>query len=340
MNLPIEPSSAIAWGIRAGRGGEGHQLFKDSNVIALRWQGTPDLSGLPNDREAFKEVYRRTFPDVPEGNVANGAGQLYRFVHEIAVGDLVVYPSKIDRRVHLGVVDGPYRYVQDSAGFSHQRPVKWLRSVPRTSYSQGALHEIGSAMTLFQVKNYLDEHLTLLSGHVPVIQEAEEDESISLVASEVEETTRDFILKTLAKELKGHPFASFVAQLLATMGYNTRVSPPGPDGGVDVLAHRDELGFEPPIIKVQVKSTESSIGSPEVTALYGNVEASEFGLFVTLGSFTSAARNFAKSKPNLRLIDGLELVDLLLEHYEELDSRYKGRLPLRRVYIPEAVDAD
>lgn len=36
------------------------------------------------------------------------------------------------------------------------------------------------------------------------------------------------------------------------------------------------------------------------------------------------------------LIDGEELVDLILEHYEDFDSRYKGFLPLKRVYVPEA----
>jgi predicted Mrr-cat superfamily restriction endonuclease len=33
-------------------------------------------------------------------------------------------------------------------------------------------------------------------------------------------------------------------------------------GGIDIVAHKDELGFEPPIIKVQVKSSEGSIGDP------------------------------------------------------------------------------
>jgi hypothetical protein len=32
----------------------------------------------------------------------------------------------------------------------------------------------------------------------------------------------------------------------------------GADGGVDIIAHKDELGFEPPIIKVQVKSKEGT----------------------------------------------------------------------------------
>lgn len=122
------------------------------------------------------------------------------------------------------------------------------------------------------------------------------------------------------------------------MGYRTRVSAEGPDGGIDIIAHKDELGFEPPIIKVQVKSTEGSVGDPDTSALYGKVGTGEYGLLVTLGSFTKQAQNFARSKSNLRLIDGPELVKLVLQHYEQLDSRYKGLLPLKRVYVPEALE--
>ena len=50
--------------------------------------------------------------------------------------------------------------------------------------------------------------------------------------------------------------------------------------------------------------------------------------------------NFAKSKSRLRLIDGTELVKLIFEHYDQFDSRYKGLLPLRRVYVPEAIDTE
>ncbi len=39
----------------------------------------------------------------------------------------------------------------------NSRSVKWARAVPRTRFSQGALYEIGSAMSLFQVKNYVDK---------------------------------------------------------------------------------------------------------------------------------------------------------------------------------------
>src|SRR5262249_61377746 len=118
----------------------------------------------------------------------------------------------------------------------------------------------------------------------------EKDETVAMVAEEIEETTRDFILKQLARELKGHPLAEFVAQLLQAMGYRTRVSPEGPDGGIDIIAHKDELGFEPPIIKIQVKSTDrGTIGDPIVSALYGKVGSSEFGMLVTLATFSPPA---------------------------------------------------
>ena len=334
-----QPTNPTLWGIHAGATGEAHALFHNHNVIALGWDAFGDLSQLPPTREAFKAEYDRVYPGTKSGAIPVNAGQLFRFVHEMQTGDLVIYPGKVDKLVHIGRVTGPYTYnPAHSAAYPHQHPVKWLKDVPRTRMSQGALYEIGSAMSLFQVKNYADEYRQLLEGtSVAPVVPVEEDETVGLVAEEIEETTRDFILKTLLQDLKGHPFAQFVGHLLNTMGYNTRVSDPGPDRGIDIIAHKDELGFEPPIIKVQVKSGQGASGNPEVASLYGNIGTDEFGLFVTLGTFTAQARSFAAGKSNLRLIDGKTLVDLVLQHYDEFDSRYKGIMPLKRVYVPEAL---
>jgi restriction system protein len=332
-----EPETKL-WGIHAGHTGDADSLFLHKHVIALGWNQVEDLSKLKADREDFKAAVERAYPEKTGGVIPNNAGQLFRFVHEMKAGDLVLYPSKQDRLVHVARVEGPYRHDPTMApGYPHQRPVKWLTTIPRTRLSQGALYEIGSALTLFQVKNYADDFRALITGKSqPAV--VDEGASVAVVADEITESTRDFILKRLAQELKGHPLTDFVAHLLTTMGYRTRVSPEGPDGGVDIVAHKDELGFEPPLIKVQVKSAEGSIGDPVVSALSGKLSSNEFGLIVTLGTFTSQARVFARSKSNLRLIDGSELVDLILEHYDQFDSRYKGLLPLRRVYVPESLE--
>jgi restriction system protein len=216
--------------------------------------------------------------------------------------------------------------------------VQWLKHVPRTHFSQGALYEIGSALSLFTVKNYADEFKSAIEGKAEKPAPVVGDETVAAVAADIEETTRDFVLKQLAQELKGHPFAAFIGHLLNKMGYRTRISSEGPDGGVDIVAHKDELGFEPPIIKVQVKSTEGTTGDPEVSSLYGKVGTGEHGLFFALGSFSAKASAFAKSKSNLRLIDGEELVELIFAHYEQFDSRYKALIPLKRIFVPEPVE--
>ena len=100
-------SDSFLWGIHGGKTSDADALFKNQKVIALGWAGTPDLSTLPDDREAFKDMYRATFPDKSDGNVISSASQLYRFVHEMQEGDLVAYPSRPDRRVYLGRVTGP-----------------------------------------------------------------------------------------------------------------------------------------------------------------------------------------------------------------------------------------
>lgn len=277
-------------------------------------------------------------PNLKAGAVPNVAGQTFRFVHEMKPGDLVIYPAKAQRRIHLGEISGSYRHVVgEPAGYPNQRPVKWLQSYPRTHFSQGALYEIGSALSLFQVRNYADEFRAAIAGKPVAPASPDQDVTVAAVNKDIEETTRDFILKRLEQELKGTRLEGFVAHLLQCMGYQarlTRVNEPS----VDVIAHKDALGIEPPIIKVQVKSSTDTASHKDVSALFGTLSHGEYGLFVTLGSFSNASRTFEQGKSNLRLIDGEELVGLILQHYEAFDARHKGLLPLRRVYVPEVLE--
>ncbi len=330
----------MLWAIRGGRTGDADKLFLEGNRIALGWEKLSDLSKLKPDRETFKKVVAAAWPEKSNGGIANNAGQLFRFVHEMKPRDLVIYPSKIDRKLHIGRVVGPYHYdpVTDPR-YPHSRTAEWIGAFPRAMFSQGALYEVNIPTTFFTVKQYAEEFVAALEGKTRSAgEQTESDETVSVVFAEIEQTTRNFVLKRLLQELKGHPFEQFVAHVLEKMGYRTRVSPEGADGGVDIIAHKDELGLEPPIIKVQVKAVESSIGDPMVSALVGKVRHGEFGLFVTLSTFTLQAKQFASANTNLRLIDGEEFVDLVLAHYEQFDSRYKAIIPLKRVYVPESLN--
>ncbi|MBB3909755.1 restriction endonuclease [Sphingomonas desiccabilis] len=305
--------------------------------VALGWSAVGDLRDVPPSREAFKAAYSATYPDAKPGNVAVSAGVLFRFANEMKEGDIIVYPSKVDRMVNIGSVSGDYRF--DAAlpeDCPNMRRVQWHRSIPRASFSQPALNEIGSALTLFRVSSNADEFLAALEGQA--FEAAEIDEvSAERAAAQVQESTEDFIIKRLKTGQSSYQFEHFVAHLLKCMGYFSRVTQASGDGGVDIIAHRDELGFEPPIIKVQCKQVVSTIGRPEVQQLHGAIERGEHGLFVTLGGFSADARTFERTKPNLRLVDGETLIELIYAHYEKFEPRYQMLLPLTRSYVPSPV---
>ena len=316
------------WGIHT----QDEDLFLKSDKIAIGWKEIGNLNDIPATRDDFKAKYMQAFPDAKKGSIPTGVGMLYRFCHEVQVGDYIVYPSKSDRMINIGQVASDYQYVADAHEYVQQRDVKWLKHIPRTSFSQGALYEIGSAMSFFAVKNYADEFLTALDkGFKKTSAANDEDDTVGATADDIIESTKDFILKELSRNLKGYALEEFVADLLRAMGYRTTVSPQGGDSGIDITAYKDEL---PPRILVQVKSQDSDIKETTIQSLKGAMREGDYGLFVTLSNYTKNAQKYLESTPIIRGINGTELVDLILKYYSDLDDKYKKMIPLKMVYIP------
>jgi restriction system protein len=245
----------------------------------------------------------------------------------------VIYPSKVDRMVNLGVIQSDYQFSpsDDRMGCPNRRLIKWTGQIARPAFSQGALHEIGSAVTLFVVKNNAEEFMAAFEG-TPLQSEDVDAETGTAAAVIAEEEIEDFVIKRLKSGLSFRQFEYFVAHLLERMGFHCRVTQAAGDGGVDIMAHKDELGFHD-IIKVQCKQTLITIGQPQVAQLYGHVQDNEHGLFVTLGNYSSPAIEFERANQNLRLISGDELIKLIFNHYEEFEPRCRVLLPMKRAYV-------
>ena len=322
----MESNDIRVWGIHT----LDDSLFLQDKVIALGWKEVGDLRKIAKTREAYKEHYSAVYMGARKRSIANSAGMLYRFVNEVQLGDYVIYPSKGNRQINIGTVAGDYTYNPHAGEYVQQRKVKWLKHLPRTAFSQGALYEVGSAMSFFSVKNYADEYLAALDKGFAKIAE-EDDDSVAATAEDIIETTKDFILKELSKHLKGYDFELFVADLLNTMGYRTSVSAYGGDSGIDITAYKDEL---PPRILVQVKSSDSDIRENTIQSLKGAMREGDYGLFVTLSNYTKNARGYLENTPIIRGIDGTELVELVLKYYDQLSEKHRKLIPLKKIYIP------
>lgn len=307
-----------------------------NGYVAIGWPDIGDLSNLAASREAFKEAYAAAMPNSKPGAIPVSAGQLYRFAHDMQVGEIVIFPSKHDRMVNIGIVTGPYKYHPGNAKYPNTRPIEWKTSLPRNKFTQAALYEIGSFLSVFRVSANAEEFIAALEGAPFVAVDGDEpDEAIS-IAEQFEESTEDFVIRRLKNAQTSYEFEHFVAHLLQCMGYFARVTQASGDGGIDIIAHNDELGFEPPIIKVQCKQTLGTIGRPDIQKLNGAIDKEEKGLFITLGNFSPDARTYEQSRANLRLIDGQTLVEMIYSHYDKFSPRYRGLVPLKRTFSPAA----
>ena len=120
------------------------------------------------------------------------------------------------------------------------------------------------------------------------------------------------------------------------MGYKTRVAADGPDRGVDVFASPDGLGLQEPRIFVEVKHRKhTTIGAPDVRSFLGGRNQGDKCLYVSSGGFTKEAFYEAeRSQIPLMLINLPQLREMLLDHYENLDSETRALVRLTKVYWP------
>ena len=261
------------WAVRAGSFGQADHIFLGLNQIAISFaESGGDVSQLPAARSAFRDAVGASHA----ATAPTQANQLFRFLHEMRIGDYVIYPRKSDRTLHWGEVTGPYIFDRERSNeFAHRRGVEWLAKLSRDVFSQGALYEIGSILTLFEVKSFAAEFLRKFaaasqdSGLLP-----EEEDMEEAAARDVSETTRDFIAADVVK------------------------------------------------------------------AFYAMVHERDVGVFITTGGFTQSALEFARTKGNIKLVDGVQFIDLIERHYDALDAKHRREIPLRRVLVPDLAFAE
>ncbi|WP_022883375.1 restriction endonuclease [Glaciibacter superstes] len=318
----------------------------EGGFISIGWDEVGDLRTIPGGREGLKEELTRFYPDAKPRGIAGWAGILARMRDEMQPGDIVVAPYKPNSTINIGVIAGGYEYVADSPTHRHRRPVDWRKTgLSRTIFTQPALYELGAFLTIFRIRKHTDEFLAALTTTEDTVEavtriveaaaqlEPEEETADEPRASRIERHTRDFVLETLHKSLTHAEFEEFTADLLRALGYQARVTQYSQDGGVDVIAHRDPLGVEPPQIKVQCKHLTGTVGAPEVQQLIGTQGQGEYLLFVTLGSYSRDAVSIERQRPGLRLVSGEDVVSLVLDNYIKLPERWRTRIPLTSVLV-------
>jgi MoxR-like ATPase len=144
------------WLIRAGRQGRYEQLALDQDVCLIGWS---DLGEIPPDasRDDLKARIAEVYGEASSASLASQAGQVYRFVHEVAIDDLVVLPlMTTPGHVALGEVRDSYEYREDGpfegTDARHTRPVEWLaKSLPYERFDSDLREAFGQQGTISEI---------------------------------------------------------------------------------------------------------------------------------------------------------------------------------------------
>jgi restriction system protein len=322
--------------VRAGRHGEWEQIDLSEGITTIGWVQLPDLSKI-RSKDDLRALYRSAYPEESEASAENRLSQVWRFAHEIRVGNYIAMPLKTQSAVAIGRVKSDYKYRPGDGMVKHYREVEWLKTVPKSAFDKDLLYSLGSIMTVCQIsRNNAEERiLALATGSRPTMERRDEAAEAETEETDIEEAARAKIMSFVKARFTGHGLTRLVDAVLVAQGYQTEVSPPGPDRGVDILASAGPLGFDHPRIAVQVKSTEGPVSGPTLQQFQGAMgdHKAEFGLFVSWGGFGPEALRRAKTEHfRIRLWDADDLLDALFENYDKFDEDLRAELPLKRVW--------
>jgi restriction system protein len=342
------------WTVRTGRSGERTEWSFANGVVGGGWQEMPDLTNV-TDKEELRKIVGEVYGG-SKNVVANLTGQLWTLRTRIQHGDFIALPIRATSQVAFGQVMQGYKYLkdQDDPSRRHVIQVKWLKTdVPKSLLKQDMLYQLGSALTVFEVGNndaaYRLEKVmegkqdpgarsamnpgTTSSTNVSL----PEDVDATLETIDLEEVAQDEIAKRLQEDFKGHELSELVEALLTAEGFKCRNSPPGADGGVDVLAGMGPLGMDSPKLVVQVKSQTGAVSDTVLQQLNGAIHRfqADQALLVTFGGVTGPAKTYLETQYfNIRVWTMDDIVQSIYKHYPVLDSEMKARLPLKQIWIP------
>lgn len=145
------------------------------------------------------------------------------------------------------------------------------------------------------------------------------DEEEPQAEEKIKDTFKDNLLTAISK-MSPKKFEAFSRALLNRMGveFTEKGTQISNDGGIDGYGyHTDTNDFRTTRVVIQCKRYNAApVSEPEINQFLGamNKYQADYGVFITNGRFTNAARTAAREGSPITLIDGNDLVRLVIKY--------------------------
>jgi predicted Mrr-cat superfamily restriction endonuclease len=313
------------WCVRADFGTYAQHFLK-GGYFAVDYGISSPLSDV-KDKETIDALFRKEHPSERSSIViGQQVGQVARFLLDIKAGDYVITPSPDIEKLHFGVVDpGEYTFEpmpRDGCRFRHRRAINWSTdTIYRSMFSVPFQNTIRSSLTVFAVSHTDEFFRTIkLPGYTPENSKAGKSNY---------EVILDQILELTAGE-----FEQLVGHLLVALGFEEKeVTGKSGDGGVDVTGVLSVANLVKVKLFVQAKRYKqgAKISANVVRSLRAAIPVGAQAAFITTADFQAAAHGIANEQGFTRigLINGNQLVELLVQNWGEIPPEFQDRLGLR-----------
>lgn len=299
--------------------------FVEGGYVALGWMDGVDLSGI-SSRDELYPLYKQAHPeDTSNLVIGQQVGQIARFLLEIQAGDYVITPAADTEWLHYGQIEPVPSYLyftgDDGCPYRHRRRVKWAKNrLKRGDFSVPFQNTIRSSLTVFSISQR-DEFLAAIGRTDAVPRPAAQYDPYRVVLEQV-------------LELDDKEFEILVGHLLTALGFEgSEVTGKTGDGGVDATGELDVAGLAKVKVFVQAKRYKlgSKVNANTVKQLRQAIPFGGQGSFITTADYRPAAADVALEAgfPRIGLINGRQLVDLLIEHWSDIPQEFRERLGLK-----------
>ncbi len=313
------------WVVRA-QFGTFTENFVSGGYVGLGWIPDENLADV-TQRESLYPLYRHAYPQ-DDSNIVIGqqVGQIARFLFEIQAGDFVLTPTANPEFIRYGQVaeDPSYHYSNaiDGCPYRHRRRVNWKpESISRLDFSVPFQNTLRSSLTVFAV-SHRNEFLTRIGMRKSRTHEfGTPIDSNQLVINRI-------------LELDASEFEILIGHLLTAIGFEgTEVTGKPGDGGVDVVGDLTASNLATVKVYVQAKryKSGSKIRGSTVRGLRQAIPFGGQGAFITTADYQQSAYEIASDPqfPRIGLINGSQLVDLLIENWDSIPSAFQEKLGLK-----------
>lgn len=309
--------------------------LSSGNDILVIDNGIKDLSEEDNiTPPLLKKLIKKRYPKYHDDEIASIVWQMDSFLMDFEYGDCIITYNPSQQTYAVGEIISQYKFDEKNG---YNRAIKWIDNVGKQELSQ----EIQN--TLRTTSNFSEIYQPIREEIFSLLIEKSKVPKIETFITKSHEFIKNKVLSLSEKEV-----LKLVTGILRAIGYKTQIKYDehfvassdglgleGESGKISVLVHHEPLDMNSKRRKEQIYSIGHYLCKLKTYEKFLFVSTMPISMTIMEEAQHAVYKNYGARKNIPVILVGLDdLVDLIIQHYDNFDYDTKTILPLKKIYWP------